>query len=48
MLSAHPAIDGVLGLQQRRDALVLRALVGLAYVACRVAFRVGTELRSTS
>ena len=44
VLSAHPAIDGVLGLQQRRDALVLRALVGLA---CWVAFRVGTELRST-
>ena len=33
VLSAHPAIDGVLGLQQRRDALVLRALIGLAYVA---------------
>ena len=30
VLSAHPAVDGVLGLQQRRDALVLCALIGLA------------------
>ncbi len=45
VLSAHPAVDGVLGLQQRRDALVLRALIGLAYVAgLRFQGRNGTEV----